>query len=126
MCGCRSFAMRPILNCPSGILASESAWASDKPTAAPNADHCARARTSASARLRSVMSCDNQRGGCPGKRDRMRCELDVDDLAGLEAVAPAAVGLPGAPRLTELSEERLDILGGPDLFDRHPRNSSRA
>jgi hypothetical protein len=49
----------------------------------------------------------------------MRCELDVDDLAGLEAVAPAAVGLPGAPRLTELSEERLDILGGPDLFDRH-------
>src|SRR5471030_2023669 len=61
----------------------------------------------------------DQRGGVPGKGDRVRRDVHVDDLAGLQAVAPVAGILPGLLRLTGLREQSLDILGGADVGDRH-------
>ena len=53
--------------------------------------------------FRDVLRHD-QRGGYSGKRDLVRRDIHVDDLAGLETVAPIASVLPWLPRLSEIRE----------------------
>src|SRR5690606_9115687 len=64
--------------------------------------------------LRDVL-CDDQGGIVPGKGERVRRDVHVDERTGLETVSPGAGRLPRVPWWTGMRDQLLDILGGADI-----------
>ena len=60
-----------------------------------------------------------QRRGLSGEGDGVRRDIHLDDLAGLDTVAPTAGRLPRLSRVIEMREQRVDVLGAPEVPDGH-------